>query len=54
MCEHSHQNHVNLSKTHKVMNFLRKDVVVHDLVQSLGIITISNTRTSFLKKFLTL
>jgi len=32
------------------MNFLRKDVVVHDLVQSLGIITISNTRTSFLKK----
>ena len=48
MQEQWHQNHVNLSKTHEVMNFLRKNVLVHDLVQSLGIITISNTRTSFL------
>jgi hypothetical protein len=45
---------MNLSKTHKVMNILRKDVQVHDLVQSSGIITISNTGTSFLKKFITL
>ena len=50
MCEHSHQNHVNLSKTHKVMNFLRKDVLVLLMVMIPSDCTKSSTKTSFLKK----